>query len=584
MARGVTLLAGPIVLSDNPAPPSSVGTEPEADRLRHALDAAREVAFEWDLANDRIVWFGDAARLFGFAPEDVPMNAAAFRSRVSAQLLTESFELLKNTSKDTVFESQFPVEDADHKVRWFETRARFVPVPGRKGLVSGVIRDVTLQKRTESRLEYLASYDELTGHLNRSRLRHELDSALETMRRQGLTGAYLVVCIDHLSLINDTYGHDIADQVIVATGNRIASLIREGEVIGRSAGNKFGVLLPQRSRDEILEFGRSLREMMRSSIIETKKGAVCVTISVGAVRIPASAQTSEEAMARAEEALDQAKRFGRDAFRMFEHSEHRDSLRRRTMAIADQVVNALNDRRMVLAYQPVVCAKTGKVSQYECLLRMIQPDGQIVAAGEFIQVSERVGLIGLIDQRALELAVDALSAHPDLRLALNISGMTASNGAWLEGFLAHIRAYREIASRLTFELTETAALHDVQITAEFMANIRQLGCRVSIDDFGAGYTSFRNLQLLEIDSVKIDGSFISGIVDSPDNQLFVRTLVNLASNFGVSTVAEFVGDAREAALLRTFGVDYFQGYYFGKPEVYPDWLNKAQMDAERLQA
>lgn len=564
--------------------PQTIEPETEADRLRAALDAAREVAFEWDLTTDRIEWFGDAARLFCLKPEDVPRTVAAFQAFVDPHLISDFYGHFEGATKPQAYECQFPVEGVDHKVRWFEARARYILDEGRTGRSWGVMRDITHQKRAEARLEYLAGYDELTGHLNRSRLRQALDTALETIRRHDQAGAYLLICVDHLSLINDTYGHDIADQVIVATGNRIAALLKEGEVLGRSAGNKFGVVLPQRSRDEVLEFGRVLRERMRSSIIETKKGAVCVTISVGAVRIPSSAQTSEEAMARAEEALDQAKRLGRDSFRLFEHSEHRDSLRRRTMAIADQVVNALNDRRVVLAYQPVICARTGKVSQYECLLRMMQPDGQIIAAGEFIPVSERVGLIGLIDQRALELAVDALSAHPDIRLALNISGMTASNGAWLEGFLAHIRAYREIASRLTFELTETAALHDVQITAEFMANIRQLGCRVSIDDFGAGYTSFRNLQLLEVDSVKIDGSFIAGIVDSPDNQLFVRTLVDLASNFGVSTVAECVGDAREAALLRSFGVDYFQGYHFGRPEVHPTWLNKAEMDAQRLQA
>jgi diguanylate cyclase (GGDEF)-like protein len=573
------------VLQDKSATPSHDGAaEGEAQRLRAALAAAREVAYEWDLANDRVNWFGDLAALFCVKPEDVPQTITAFRRMADWNFVNDISNIFDGLTKEQGYESQFAVEGADHKVRWFEARARLSLTQNGPARAWGVLRDITHQKRTEARLEYLAGYDELTGHLNRTRLRQALDAALDTIRREDQNGAYLIICIDHLSLINDTYGHDIADQVIVATGNRIASLIKEGEVIGRSAGNKFGVVLPHRSRDEILEFGRTLREMMRSSIIETKKGAVCVTVSVGAVRIPSSAQTSEEAMARAEEALDQAKRLGRDAFRLFEHSEHRDSLRRRTMSIADQVVNALNDRRIVLAYQPVVCAKTGKVSQYECLLRMIQPDGHIVPAGEFIAVTERVGLIGVIDQRALELAVDTLSVHPDVRLALNISGMTASNGAWLEGFLAHIRAYREIASRLTFELTETAALHDVQITAEFMANIRQLGCRVSIDDFGAGYTSFRNLQLLEIDSVKIDGSFIAGIVDSPDNQLFVRTLVNLASNFGVSTVAECVGDGSEAALLRSFGVDYFQGYYFGRPEVNPAWLKKAEMDAQRLQA
>ena len=151
------------------------------------------------------------------------------------------------------------------------------------------------------------------------------------------------------------------------------------------------------------------------------------------------------------------------------------------------------------------------------------------------------------------------------------AGLSASDGPTLESYVAYIEAHAEVAPRLVVELTETAALLDIEESMRFVSRVRALGAKVAIDDFGAGYTSFRNLQSLHVDMVKIDGSFVKGLATSRDNQIFVRTLVDLARNFQLSTVAEWVADAQEAEILKGYGVDYLQGFYFGKPEIEKPW-------------
>ena len=155
---------------------------------------------------------------------------------------------------------------------------------------------------------------------------------------------------------------------------------------------------------------------------------------------------------------------------------------------------------------------------------------------------------------------------------MNVSGTTAGDPSWLQSFISYVRANHTVAGRIIVELTETAALQDFEESARFVSNLRELGCRVAIDDFGAGYTSFRNLQMLRVDMVKIDGSYVRGLSASPDNQIFVRTLVDLAKNFQLETVAEWVGSDEDAALLESFGVDYFQGFHFGEPVLAPNWV------------
>jgi EAL domain-containing protein (putative c-di-GMP-specific phosphodiesterase class I) len=246
---------------------------------------------------------------------------------------------------------------------------------------------------------------------------------------------------------------------------------------------------------------------------------------------------------------------------------------RRNAAIGETVRDALRQNRLLFAFQPVVCAASGQIDYFECLLRMREKNDRLVTCGEFITAIEQIGLIGLIDRYVLERAFAELAAHPEVRLGFNVSGLTACDRHWLRSLMSLLRKRPELAHRLVVEITETAALDDLDESARFVETLRHAGCRVALDDFGAGHTSLRHLQVLAVDTIKIDGSFVRSLADNRENRVILRHLLGLTRGFGLSTVAECVETAGEAALLRQEGVGYLQGYHFGRPTIERPWRN-----------
>jgi EAL domain-containing protein (putative c-di-GMP-specific phosphodiesterase class I) len=201
--------------------------------------------------------------------------------------------------------------------------------------------------------------------------------------------------------------------------------------------------------------------------------------------------------------------------------------RRRSLAIGATVQAALRENRLLFAFQPVVCATTGEIDYFECLLRMRDEGGTIIGVGEFITTIEQLGLIGFIDRYVLEQAVQELASHPGIKLGLNVSSLTACDKSWLQSLISLLRNRPDIARRLVVEITETAALYDIDESARFVDTLRHAGCRVALDDFGAGHTSLRHLQILAIDTVKIDGAFVRNLAENPQNRIFLRHLLSL---------------------------------------------------------
>ena len=542
----------------------------DAERLRLAAAGAREAVFDWTMADDRITWDGAVDLFDGHANIDRLKRGDALRQWMGDAGRRQLAMVLADASpQESSFEIEFEGASAMGSA-WFEMRGIRLPgISGHAERLSGMVRQITDKKIEAQRLTYLATRDELTGFLNRTSLRTELSRVIENAKAEERSCAYLVASVDRLAMINEAYGFGAADEVIVTVGERLAGALRESDIIGRIAGNKLGIILGNCGEQEIALVTERLRGAVRSDVVATRTGTVAATISVGAVWLPSGAASSQEAMLRAEEALDRARANGRDGFHTYVKSPQRETARLRLMGIADDVVAALNDQRLVFAYQPIICAKTREVKHHECLLRMKKPDGSVIGAGQFIPAAEQLGLVRLVDRHALEMTVAQLHANPRASLAVNVSGTTTGDSAWLQSFATYIAANSQIANRIIVELTETAALNDFEEIARFVSNLRDMGCRVAIDDFGAGYTSFRNLQMLHVDMVKIDGSYVKGLTQSRDNQIFVRTLVDLAQNFNLKTVAEWVGSDEEAEMLQGFGVDYFQGFHFGEPSLDP---------------
>ncbi len=224
-----------------------------------------------------------------------------------------------------------------------------------------------------------------------------------------------------------------------------------------------------------------------------------------------------------------------------------------------------------MAYEPVVSATSRDIAFHECLVRMEQDDGRVLLAPDIVPVAERLGLIRLVDHRILELVVAELIASPNVQLSLNISPDTTMDPDWWTSIESLMRAHQGAAERLIVEITETVAIQDIDELRGFVMRLKNLGSRIAIDDFGAGYTSFRNLRKLGVDIVKIDGAFVQNIAHSADDRAFVQTLIDLARRLNIKTVAEWVQDEQSASMLRDWGCDFIQGRLIGLAATERPW-------------
>ena len=241
-------------------------------------------------------------------------------------------------------------------------------------------------------------------------------------------------------------------------------------------------------------------------------------------------------------------------------------------SICTVVQTALRQNRLLFAFQPVVCAVTGETDYFECLLRMRDVRGSIIAGGEFIAPIEQLGLIGFIDDYVLELTVQELARHPGVKLGLNISGLTARIGPWLQSLVSVLQYRPDVARRMVVEITETAALSNLEESARFVDALRRAGCRVALDDFGVGHASWQHLETLAVDTVKIDGSFVRNLADSRERRILLRDLLRRINGLGCVTVAEGVENAADEAVARAEGFGYLQGYHLGVPTIERAWL------------
>ncbi|MEM9168881.1 MAG: bifunctional diguanylate cyclase/phosphodiesterase [Pseudomonadota bacterium] len=530
-----------------------------------------QTLFEFDPSTGELHWSCSAAveRLLAAPNISTRQHKADFDARIVGDV-----DLVRANAFDGAAETyvcEFQLRRDDGETTWVEERGGWIGAGEARRLIS-VVRSLESEKRREQRLSEMATSDELTGLLNRSALTRKLDDRLAAMAVDGAGCAYVLAGIDDLGQVNSDFGFRVADEVICGIAARLEAVLGPKDVIGRYAGTKFGMVLADRDESALRETCVRLMNAVRADVFETQSGSVASSICLGVVELPMTAETSEQAMTQAEAALDEARRLGASSWSVFSDKTDRVSRRRRNTQMSDVILTALNERRVRLAFQPIVSDLNVVPQKYECLIRMLSDEGREVPAPEFIPVAERLGLVHLLDRRVLELATNTLEVCPDVSLAVNVSMETVKDPVWAEGYLAHMRAHQHLCNRITVELTETQVIDAIDASIEFVSEIKRLGARFAIDDFGAGYTSFRNLKALDIDILKIDGSFVTGVSSSRENQLFVRTLLDLARNFGMKTVAEWVDNEADAILLKGLGVDFLQGYLIGKPQTAPDWL------------
>jgi diguanylate cyclase (GGDEF)-like protein len=530
--------------------------------------AMGEAAYVWDAASDTLVWSANAAKIVGVESVADISTGRQFAAVLDPANPFNRYDAVfgsagRDDGAGVPYELRYCVKPApDAEPRWIEDCGRwFAGAKAKPAKAAGIIRDVTERHLREQQLLQSSAIDSLTGSMNRSRLVQETEELLSRAQRTQASFGFLLIGIDDLGRVNRTYGFDLADQVIGMVAQRLCSRMRTSDALGRFSGNKFGIILHECDADALTIAASRFVSGVRESPIETAVGPVPVSVTAGGIIAPRHARTVAEIMGRAQEALDIAQAAGRGTFRVYAPSVESEARRRENLRQADVIVSALNERRVSMAFQPVVHARTRELAFRECLVRLYDQDGVEIDAMSIIPIAEKLDLVRMIDHRVLELTASELRADPGMRCSLNVSASTVHDPVWLAAFGAEMRG--GIGERLIVEITESAVIRDVEATRCFVARVKASGCKVAIDDFGAGYTSFRNLRRLGVDMVKIDGSFVANLEFAPDDRAFVRALLELARELGLETVAEWVQSEEAAASLIEWGCDYFQGALIG---------------------
>ena len=532
------------------------------------LTSIGEAAYEWQIDTDVLRWSDNAAAVVGVTDIADIATGRAYALRLDADAGQSRAETVASEqvppAAGAPYQLQYVFKRLDGKKSWLEDTGRWFAGPsGKPSHAHGIVSVIDERHARENLLIQLTKFDPLTGEMNRAHLVEVLTNTLdETVRFRGSCG-FLLVAVDHLGPLNEAYGFGVTDDIIAKVAKRIRARLRGKDYFGRYSGNKFGVILTQCTADELTVAAERLLAGVREETIATAAGPVAVTVTIGGVNAPRHARSVPEVLSRAQDALHAARAKRHGSFHAYQPNPERDAMRRESARATDEIVAALNERRIAIAYEPVVAAQGRKLAFYECLLRIHRPDGGIAHANEVIPIAERVGLVRMLDHRVLELVVNELAAEPNLHASVNVSPASTIDPGWWLGLGALLRANASAAERLIIEITETAAIQDLDDTRGFVARVKDLGCRIAIDDFGAGHTSFRNLRRLGVDIVKIDGAFVQHIIKSSDDRAFVQTMIDLARRLGLKTVAEWVQDEEAARLLAEWGCDYLQGALIG---------------------
>jgi len=527
----------------------------QLSRLTFALNIMGQTIYEWDTETGEISWSENASEVTGISNIGDVDNLDDFLKIVYEEdrwSVAASKEDLLNYSSN--FELDYRIVSDKGKLETIKDSG--LAITGKSGRIEKIIGMISVAEVGDDEVES-SQFSTISKWFL-----HKLEEIIKQCRTNKTTSVFMILSIRNYGMIGNGYGYKNLEVTLRALREKILHILPAGSLIERIHRDQFGIIIKSCPPAEASEIALMINNKIQSFAKKYPETPLHIMSAIGSVTIPYNTESAVDALNKAYLALEKA---GNHSYSNYDYTAD-DEKSRNQMELANYLREAIDKQKLRLAFQPIINSKTGEIAHYECLLRFISDDGTLTSAGLFIPVAEQMGLIDVVDELVLDMVVEELKNDKNISLAFNVSNLTTENQDWFNKLKGYIEENPEIAERMVVEITETAAQDHLDKTAFFVASVQGLGCKIALDDFGSGYTSFQQLKTLSVDIVKIDGSFVLGLDDSPSDRLFIKTLMEFINGFDLEAVAECIETGAVAKILMEMGVHYMQGYFFGKPE------------------
>ena len=427
------------------------------------------------------------------------------------------------------------------------------------------------RRQAEDQLQHMAFHDSLTNLKNRRELEQALTEALRSARRNNEIHAFMYLDLDQFKVINDTCGHMAGDEMLRQISALLKNQVRETDLLARLGGDEFGVILRNCPLVQAEVLANKLREAVEGYKFVWEKRPFSTAVSIGLVDITPDTKSSDEILSNADMACFAAKSRGRNRVHAYTAEDDELVLRRDEMQWISRINSALDENRFLLYQQPIVSLQNNSAPRHaEILLRMQGADGELIQPGAFIPAAERYDLMPRLDRWVVNEIFSYLGERADLcddgRLHfINLSGNSLNDPDFFLYIRERLLDLKVPAESICFEVTETAAINNLNTTVSFIQEIREMGCSFALDDFGTGLSSFSYLKSLPVDYLKVDGSFVKQVEEDEMSRAIVDAINNIGHVAGLKTIAEFVEQEETYRLLQDMGLDYAQGYGICRP-------------------
>lgn len=446
------------------------------------------------------------------------------------------------------------------------------PIWSDDGVLLGVVvvfRDVSHERKLTRQLSWNASHDALTGLINRREFEVQIATALHSAKEDGHVHALLYMDLDQFKIVNDTCGHSAGDLLLQLLSKMLQTQMRDSDILARLGGDELGVLLPRCPTDQARLIAEDLRQSIRNFRFVWHERTFELGVSIGMVEITRHSKSMTELLMAADQACYLAKERGRNRVHVYRESDQRLARRLGEMQWVSRLNEAFEHHYFRLYTQPIVGLGKPDHDHLEVLIRIQPEKGDLILPGAFIPAAERYDLMTAIDRWVIRTvcrhagSANTVDPATPVDYSINLSGTSLGDEGLHDYIVAQFAEFGVAPQQICFEITETAVIANLLKAQDFMARLKALGCRFSLDDFGSGLSSFAYLKALPVDFLKIDGVFIRGIATNSVNRAMVKAINEVGHVMGLRTVAEYVEDATTLAVVRQLGLDYAQGYAVG---------------------